>query len=124
MLILNSICSTNVLMFPKYEKSKRILKISELNDLPKKSIVSIVGILIIKQRPSTANGVTFLSLEDETGVANVVFWNDVYEKYKYIILPGNLLKINGFLDKQGLIINLIAREAKNLSYLYKELESI
>ena len=55
-------------------KIPKIIKISELNNFPEKSMISIAGILIITQKVSTAKGVTFLSLQNESGTANIIIW--------------------------------------------------
>ena len=101
-----------------------IIKISELTDTPKKALVSIAGLLVIKQRPSTASGVTFLSLEDESGTANVICWEKIYEEHRSYILNGNLLKITGNIEKQGELINIIANKIENLSYLLEKIDQI
>ena len=106
------------------EKTPSIIKISELSKLPEESIVSIAGLLIIKQQPSTANGVTFLSLEDESGTANIICWGKLYYRYRYYIITGNLLKITGYIEKNGPLVNIIAKRIDNLSYLLKEIEKI
>ncbi len=106
------------------EKNPSILKISELSKLPEKSIVSIAGLLVIKQQPSTANGVTFLSLEDESGTANIICWGYLYYRYRYHIITGNLLKITGYIEKNGPLVNIIAKKIANLSYLLAEIEKI
>ena len=117
-------CSTYVLMCYNSDKTPSIIKISELSKLPEKSIVSIAGLLIINQRPSTANGVTFLTLEDESGTANIICWENLYYRYRYYIITGNLLKITGYIEKNGPLVNIIAKRIDNLSYLLKEIEKI
>ena len=105
-------------------KIPKIIKISELNNFPEKSIISIAGILIIKQKPSTAKGVTFLSLEDESGTANVVIWKNLYQKFSRYLITGNLLKITGHLEKQGPSINIISKKLEDLSYLLNNIDNI
>ncbi|MEM5581435.1 OB-fold nucleic acid binding domain-containing protein [Roseibium sp. AS2] len=55
--------------------------------------VSVCGLVITRQRPGTASGVIFLTLEDETGVSNVVVWPKIYEKYRPAVLGGRLVKV-------------------------------
>ena len=105
-------------------KIPKIIKISELNNFPEKSMISIAGILIIKQKPSTAKGVTFLSLEDESGTANVVIWKNLYQKFSRYLITGNLLKITGHLEKQGPSINIISKKLEDLSYLLNNIDNI
>jgi len=105
-------------------KIPKIIKISELNNFPEKSMISIAGILIIKQKPSTAKGVTFLSLEDESGTANVVIWKNLYQKFSRHLITGNLLKVTGHLEKQGPSINIISKKLEDLSYLLNNIDNI
>ena len=106
------------------EKISPILKISKLSQLPQKSIVSIAGLLVIKQRPITANGVTFLSIEDETGTANIICWEHLYKKWRGSLMIGNLLKITGHIEKNAPLVNVIAKKIMDLSYMLTEIEQI
>ena len=70
--------------------------------------VEYVGIVICRQRPSTASGVTFMTLEDETGFVNLVVWAAVFEKYSIIARSQSLLGVSGTLQVQEGIVHLIA----------------
>lgn len=78
-----------------FDKCKRF---ADLIDLPHKGFVRIAGIVTGKQRPGTASGVLFLSLEDETGTSNVVIWTSTQERYRKEILTGRLLLIKGTVE--------------------------
>lgn len=80
--------------FP-FNKCKRFV---DLIDLPDKGFVRIAGLVTGKQRPGTASGVLFLSLEDETGTTNVVVWTSTQELYRKEILTGRLLIIKGTVE--------------------------
>ena len=101
-----------------------IIKISKLSKLPDRSIVSIAGLLVIKQQPSTANGVIFLSIEDESGTTNVICWENLYNRYRSYITNGNLLKITGCIEKHGPLVNIVAKKIDNLSYLLEQIDQI
>ncbi|KCV81673.1 DNA polymerase III subunit alpha [Actibacterium atlanticum] len=77
--------------------------------------VSVCGLVITRQRPGTASGVIFLTLEDETGVSNVVVWPKVYEKYRRIVMGGRLLRVTGYLQREGIVVHLIAQQIEDLS---------
>ncbi|PWE27871.1 error-prone DNA polymerase [Pararhodobacter marinus] len=77
--------------------------------------VSVCGLVITRQRPGTASGVIFITLEDETGVCNVVVWPKVYERFRRIVIGGRLLKITGRLQRQEGIIHLIAETVEDYS---------
>ncbi|MDO5658722.1 MAG: OB-fold nucleic acid binding domain-containing protein, partial [Paracoccus sp. (in: a-proteobacteria)] len=65
--------------------------------------------------PGTASGVIFLTLEDETGVANVVVWKRVYAAFRKAVLTGRLLRVTGRLERDGAVIHLIAERIEDLS---------
>ena len=95
----------------------KLIKIYELSQVKNNKNVCIAGLVIIRQKPVTANGVTFLTLEDETGTVNIVCWENVYNKYKTEILSAKLLRINGKLQRQNNVTNIIAYSVENLSKL-------
>lgn len=100
-----------------FDKCKRFL---DLVDLPHKGFVRIAGIVTGKQRPSTASGVMFLSLEDETGTSNVIIWNSTQERFRTEILTGKLLIITGTVEitTQGVsvpVVHVIAGYIKDIT---------
>jgi error-prone DNA polymerase len=72
--------------------------------------IDYVGIVICRQQPGTASGVTFMTLEDETGFVNLVVWAQVFEQYSTIIRTTSLLGITGRLQVQEGIVHLIAEQ--------------
>ncbi|TDQ62082.1 DnaE-like error-prone DNA polymerase [Maritalea mobilis] len=78
--------------------------------------VSVCGLVITRQRPGTASGVIFLTLEDETGVSNIVVWPKIYERYRRIVMSGRLLKVTGTLQREGIVVHLIAQKIEDMSY--------
>lgn len=82
---------------------------------------SVCGLVITRQRPGTASGVIFLTLEDETGVSNIVIWPKIYERYRRIVMGGRLLRVTGYLQREGIVVHLIAQEVQDLSYKLSEL---
>ncbi|MDN5788398.1 error-prone DNA polymerase, partial [Pseudorhodobacter sp.] len=76
---------------------------------------SVCGLVITRQRPGTASGVIFLTLEDETGVSNIVVWPKVYERFRRIVMGGRLLRITGRLQREGIVVHLIADQIEDLS---------
>ena len=83
--------------------------------------VGVCGLVITRQRPGTASGVIFLTLEDETGVCNVVVWPRVYERFRRIVMGGRLLRVSGFLQREGIIVHLIAQQMEDLSHRLSDL---
>jgi error-prone DNA polymerase len=68
--------------------------------------------------------VIFATLEDETGVANIIVWPQIYERYRRAVVGGRLLEVRGRLQKEGLVIHLIARHVIDRSELLRELGRI
>ncbi|MEP5154934.1 OB-fold nucleic acid binding domain-containing protein, partial [Planktotalea sp.] len=83
--------------------------------------ISVCGLVITRQRPGTASGVIFLTLEDETGVSNVVVWPKLYEKYRREVMGGRLLRITGFLQREGIVVHVIAQHVEDLSHRLRDL---
>jgi error-prone DNA polymerase len=79
------------------------------------------GIVTARQRPSTAKGTIFVTLEDETGSVNVIVWPDVFESYRKELLGARLLAISGTWQRQGDVRHLVAKELIDLSDLLGEL---
>ncbi|MBK6982725.1 MAG: error-prone DNA polymerase [Betaproteobacteria bacterium] len=81
------------------------------------------GIVTCRQRPATASGVLFVTLEDETGYVNLVVWSDLVEKNRRPILGSRLLAVGGQVQKQGLVVHVLARRFEDLSRLLGELKT-
>jgi hypothetical protein len=86
-----------------------------------KGRVSVAGLVITRQRPGTASGVIFLTLEDETGVSNVVVWTRVYETFRRAVIAGRLLRVTGRIERDGPITHLIAEQVEDISPLLSSL---
>ena len=82
---------------------------------------SVCGLVITRQRPGTASGVVFLTLEDETGVSNVIVWPKIYEQFRRIVMGGRLLRVSGYLQREGLVVHLIAQQIEDMSHRLAEL---
>ena len=78
--------------------------------------MNVSGIVTGRQRPSTASGVLFLTLEDETNNINGIIWKNIFERYKASAVQGNLLTIKGTLEKKDRIIHVIAKEITDVSH--------
>ncbi|MBI2311253.1 MAG: error-prone DNA polymerase [Betaproteobacteria bacterium] len=89
-------------------KQRRLLTAVELHALPHRSSARAAGIVTCRQHPDTASGVTFLTLEDETGYVNVVVWRDLAEKQRRELLCSRLLAVDGVLEREGEVVHLIA----------------
>ncbi|MCW5746721.1 MAG: error-prone DNA polymerase [Alphaproteobacteria bacterium] len=75
----------------------------------------VAGIVLVRQRPGTASGVIFATLEDETGVTNIIVWPKVFERYRRIVMSAKLLGVDGTLQREGLVTHVIARRLVDLT---------
>lgn len=81
----------------------------ELKALPHGKLARTAGIVTCRQRPGTAQGVVFVTIEDETGYMNVVVWNDLVERQRKALLGARLLGVEGHMQNEGGVIHLVAR---------------
>jgi error-prone DNA polymerase len=87
---------------------QRMLTAAELHSLPHGRVTRVTGLVTGRQRPGTASGVTFVTLEDETGMINVIVWRDLAERQRKELLRSNLLTVYGTLEREGEVVHLIA----------------
>ena len=85
--------------------------------------ITVVGLVLARQRPGTAKGVIFATLEDETGVANVIVWSKIFEKFRRVVLTSRLLKVTGQFQREGIVTHLIAERLEDCSPLLDRLAS-
>ena len=88
----------------------RYVSAGQLPDMMTGEKLNVAGLVITKQRPGTASGVTFVTLEDETGQINLVVWKQVAEDYRAALLNARLLGVSGELQIEGKVIHVIARQ--------------
>ena len=77
--------------------------------------IKAAGLVLVRQRPSSAEGVMFITVEDETGVANPVVWEKVFEKFRRAVLTSSMLEIDGRVQREGEVVHLIAYKLEDLS---------
>jgi error-prone DNA polymerase len=87
---------------------QRMLTAAQLHALPHGRVTRVTGLVTGRQRPGTASGVTFVTLEDETGMINVIVWRDLAERQRKELLRANLLTVYGTLEREGEVVHLIA----------------
>jgi error-prone DNA polymerase len=90
-------------------------------DQPNGRILSTAGLVITRQRPGSASGVTFVTLEDETGYLNVIVWERLATAQREPLLESRLLEVRGRVQREGDVLHLIAQRLTNLSALLGEL---
>lgn len=83
--------------------------------------VTVAGLVMVRQRPGTANGVIFITLEDETGVANVVVWRGCYERFRRAVVAGRALRVTGKLERESGVVQIVAETIEDISPLLDRL---
>jgi error-prone DNA polymerase len=73
------------------------------------------GLVLVRQMPGSAKGVMFITIEDETGIANLVIWPKLYEKQRRIILSARMMAVNGRIQREGEVVHLVAQHLTDLS---------
>jgi DNA polymerase III alpha subunit len=99
------------------------LPAARLNEPSQGARVCVAGLVLVRQRPGTAKGVIFLTLEDETGVANVVVWAKVYERFRRAVIAGRLLRVTGRLQRDCEVVHVVAELIEDMSPLLDTLLS-
>ena len=72
--------------------------------------------MLVRQRPGSAKGVIFMTLEDETGTVNIVVWPNILEKYRPAVLGGRLAMVRGRVQRAGEIVHLVAAHLEDLTH--------
>jgi error-prone DNA polymerase len=86
--------------------------------------IAVSGLVLVRQRPGTAKGVIFITLEDETGTANVIVWPAKFETFRRQVLTGRMLRITGRLQREGQVIHIVADRIEDLSDMLDSLDDI
>jgi error-prone DNA polymerase len=108
--------------FLRGELARRgILRHSELVATKSGRRVTVAGLVLVRQRPGSANGVIFMTLEDETAVANTIVWPQVFETFRPIVLGARLVSVTGKLQNEFGVIHVIAERLDDLTALLKRL---
>src|SRR5262249_45483897 len=83
--------------------------------------VSVAGLVLVRQRPGTAKGVIFITLEDETGIVNIIVWPKVFAKNRRTVMTAQFLEVRGKIEREGLVIHVIADRLIDLSHRLRAL---
>jgi DNA-directed DNA polymerase III PolC len=80
----------------------------DLETLPNGAKVTVAGLVLVRQRPGSAKGVIFMTLEDETGTANVIVWPKIFERYRPVVMGARLVALRGRLQNANGVIHVVA----------------
>ncbi|MBT6117723.1 MAG: error-prone DNA polymerase [Rhodospirillaceae bacterium] len=93
--------------------ARGFVRAADLAELRSGARVSVAGVVLIRQRPGSAKGVVFITLEDESGVANLVVWPDRLARYRTVIMGARLILVEGTLQAQDGVIHVVARHLED-----------
>jgi error-prone DNA polymerase len=95
--------------------SGRVVEARALQDMRDGARVSVAGVVLVRQRPGSAKGVVFMTIEDETGVANAVVWTKTLERYRRVVMGARLIIIHGRMQRQQGIIHVVSERLEDRS---------
>ena len=110
-----------VAFFREALAGRQVVPCSALTSARDRRRLSVAGLVTVRQRPGTAKGVVFMTLEDETGIANVVVWRDTFEKHRRTVMSAAFLIVHGQVQRAGDVIHLVAADFVDLTGRLSEL---
>lgn len=103
-------------------KARRVTTAAELKRTPAGKAVLVVGLVLFRQHPLTAKETIFITIEDETGAANLIVWKHVHERYRAAVYHGKLLACQGVVQREGQVLHVVARHVWDWSMQLKNLD--
>jgi len=104
-------------------RAKRCKSAIEAGRMEHGSPVRYAGLVLLRQQPATASGVTFMTLEDETGTLNAIVWRDVARRHWRVFRESRLLAIDGVIERHDGVQHLVARSMQDYSSLLEQLDA-
>jgi len=101
--------------------ARGVLPNAQLLATPPAKLVKVAGLAIVRQQPATASGVIFMTLEDETGIANIVVWRKVFERFRPVVMGARLVEVTGSVQREGAVIHVVADRLADFSPLLRGL---
>jgi error-prone DNA polymerase len=96
-------------------RARRVAACLDLRGLRDGALVRVAGVILVRQRPGSAKGVVFMTLEDETGVANAVVWPNTLERFRKIVMGARLILVTGRIQRHEDIIHVVAQRLEDKS---------
>jgi error-prone DNA polymerase len=97
-------------------RQRNIITAAELNQR-QRGWVKVAGLVLIRQRPGTASGIVFATLEDETGVVNLILRPDIFTRYRAAAGHASFIQCDGYVERQGQVIHVMAKRLYDLGDL-------
>ena len=98
-----------------------IIRNEELRDLPSRARVNVSGLITVRQQPGAANGVIFMTIEDETAIANIIVWPKTFERFRPVIMGARYVAVGGELQQESGVIHVVAARLDDLTSLLARL---
>ncbi|MCC2981641.1 error-prone DNA polymerase [Sphingomonas sp. IC4-52] len=105
-------------------RERRCVRCEELKTIKEGSLIDVAGIILVRQRPGSAKGVLFITIEDETGVANGILWPDRFEAQRRTVMSSAMVSIRGRVQKEGIVIHVVADLITDLTWMLREVGEI
>jgi error-prone DNA polymerase len=102
-------------------QQRRIIPCDDLTKTPSGRRITVAGLVTVRQRPGTASGVIFMTLEDETAVANIVVWPKIFETFRPVVLGSRLVSVTGVVQSDQGVIHVIANRLDDLTAILGQL---
>ena len=99
--------------------AQRIVRCADLATARNGQRLTVAGIVLVRQRPGSAAGVLFVTIEDETGHANLIVWPSVFERQRRLVLTASMVACRGKVQREGEVIHVVADRLTDLSALLR-----
>ncbi len=109
---------------PDWPRPPSCLPAACVGDPPEGALITVAGLVILRQRPGTAKGVIFLTLEDETGIVNVIVWRKLYEAFRRAVISGRMLRVTGRVQRDSGVTHVIAQRIEDISDMLDKLPTL
>jgi len=101
--------------------ARGFLRASEIRSRKHRSMIDVAGVVLIRQRPGSAKGVCFITLEDETGIANLVVWPDAFERFRKVVMGARLIEVRGRVEYDEDVVHVIAARLTDATHRLRAL---
>jgi error-prone DNA polymerase len=101
--------------------ARKIIRNEDLRTLKSGARVTVSGLVTIRQRPGSAQGVVFMTIEDETGIANIIIWPSTFERFRPIVLGARYVAVSGKLQAESGVIHVVSERLDDLTPLLARL---
>ena len=102
-------------------QQRHVMTCADGSAMRDRRLTRVAGLVLVRQKPGSAKGVMFITIEDETGVANLVIWPSLYEKQRRVVLGASLLVVDGKVQREGDVVHIVATRLHDASDLLASL---